>query len=275
VTQSESLHAVARDYLMRRRDHWIDEYRPPISDRPRGADYSDAAKDIYPRYPVLQAILDDVESFVGGDFSDLNEARQLLAEAGRTAENVFTDPPGGAIQQVAMAEERLLYVAYLDQVEIEDLLAAPRIPYRRTLRETEVESYLRTVEIRWEVTGRSWYPLAGDRPAGVEVFDIDKVPGHNLDDVLDRALGQLTVERAVEIREFGPSREADRPFLELFYNGAEGLFFDSSVSWLIYTSHEGTVTIGGDALIQAVTAEWPAWEAARWTGWTWCTGRNP
>jgi hypothetical protein len=45
---------------------------------------------------------------------------------------------------------------------------------------------------------------------------------------------------------------------EPYYNGAEGLWCDSNFDWIVYASHESSITIGGWLLpeIQAVWSNW-------------------
>jgi hypothetical protein len=39
------------------------------------------------------------------------------------------------------------------------------------------------------------------------------------------------------------------------------------MDWLIYASHESSITVAGDWLLEAVKAEWPEWEQHLYTGW--------
>jgi hypothetical protein len=53
--------------------------------------------------------------------------------------------------------------------------------------------------------------------------------------------------------------------LELFapiYTGSEGMWFDASETWMVFASHEGSVTISGAELIRAFERVFP--EATDW-----------
>lgn len=70
----------------------------------------------------------------------------------------------------------------------------------------------------------------------------------------NKALRELlllrTGDRCVELSEDGKGFEIDVTELDIKgYSGLELFFCDRSVSWLIYCSHEGTVTFAGEVLI--------------------------
>jgi hypothetical protein len=48
------------------------------------------------------------------------------------------------------------------------------------------------------------------------------------------------------------------------YNGAEGYWTSADLDWIIYASHEASVTLGG-WLVGRVKALWPSWDAHVWT----------
>lgn len=272
LSDGGALLAFARQYLISRHGQWVEEYKRPEYQRGPVGDYSDAAKNVYPRYNVLQAMLDAVERFTASDLGALDEARRRIVQAGMEAQSPFTERPGGRIQKAAMDEERTLFSAFLDGIDRSTLREPPQVPYRLTLSQDEVQTLLGEAQRRWGLTRAAWFPIAGDRPAGVEVFDTTKSAEGALEEVLRRALVEQQIERLIEIREWGASHELDLTCAQLYYNGAEALFMDSSLTWLVYASHESTVTIGGTALLQAIASEWPEWRDSLWTGWSWMPG---
>lgn len=72
------------------------------------------------------------------------------------------------------------------------------------------------------------------------------------------------VQRVWELREYGPEYEQDVLLLTPRYNGGESYWSWADLDWIIYASHEASVTIGG-WLVREIQAVWPAWKAHVWT----------
>jgi hypothetical protein len=51
--------------------------------------------------------------------------------------------------------------------------------------------------------------------------------------------------RIFELHEWGPSVVTDATEFEPLYNGAEGCWFDTSLSWIVYASHEASISFAG------------------------------
>ena len=101
MTPSCALHTAARCYCETRIAYWHDRYARLQT--PRGQHgYSDEQRDVYPRYNVLEAILVEVERLRPEALQDLQNARSQLRAIGRSAESLFTERPGGPIEQSAM-----------------------------------------------------------------------------------------------------------------------------------------------------------------------------
>jgi hypothetical protein len=78
-------------------------------------------------------------------------------------------------------------------------------------------------------------------------------------------LGAHGIERVWELREYGPECEENVSLFKPHYNFAEGYWSSGDLSWIIYASHESSVTVGG-WLLQEVKVMWPSWQAHVWTG---------
>jgi hypothetical protein len=79
------------------------------------------------------------------------------------------------------------------------------------------------------------------------------------------ALAARGIQRVWELREYGPEYEEAVAMLDPYYNGAEGYWSSGDLDWIIYASHESSVTVGG-WLLQDVKAIWPSWQVHVWTG---------
>lgn len=77
------------------------------------------------------------------------------------------------------------------------------------------------------------------------------------------------VSRLWELRELETEvdYELDLTLFEPTYNGSEGFWIDSSFEWLVYASHEDSVTVSGAELLPTLKAAWPAWRDWTHQGW--------
>lgn len=83
-------------------------------------------------------------------------------------------------------------------------------------------------------------------------------------DRLGVLLAERNVTRVWELREYGPEYELDAAVFEPAYNGAEGFWTSPTHDWIIYASHEASITVGGWMLAE-VKRIWPEWERHIWT----------
>jgi hypothetical protein len=51
---------------------------------------------------------------------------------------------------------------------------------------------------------------------------------------------------------------------EPYYNGAEGFWCNNNFDWVIYASHESSITVGG-WLLAEIKNVWPNWKERVWT----------
>jgi hypothetical protein len=67
-----------------------------------------------------------------------------------------------------------------------------------------------------------------------------------------------------ELRESGMGYEIELSLLKPFYNLNEGYWSSNSMDWIIYVSHESSITVGG-WLLEELEAIWPNWKSRIWT----------
>jgi hypothetical protein len=81
---------------------------------------------------------------------------------------------------------------------------------------------------------------------------------------LQDTLAARGIERVWELREYGPEYEQDVALFKPFYNGAEGYWSSGDMDWVVYASHESSVTVAGWLLQELKKV--CTWEAIVWTG---------
>jgi hypothetical protein len=275
VDKVEALHAAARRYAAERATAWENRYSDLRAEEeksrqreglPEPTTYSYSSEELatFPRYQVLHAIQAAVEAFTPADLGSLDEARELLAMAAAEAQSIFTRPPVDEIERSAMAEEREQFAQYVRGLSYEQLARIEPLPFRRTLAEAESARIWTELKNRWGVKGY-WYPLDrapdAEPPPHAQAFNADPFFDPELQQQLRDALAELDVSRVWEIRELDtdPDKEFYLALLEPVYTGAEGYWTDASLDWLMYASHEGSVTIAGESLLPELQRRWPNW----------------
>jgi hypothetical protein len=268
VNSSLALHTAARRYCLERHSYWCDRYSEIArqgGERQRdGYHYTPEALATFPRYNVLNAIRIELERMNPTSFGDLENTRSLLAVAGETADDDFTREPIGEIDARAIAEERAGFCRYVSGLKLSDLNAVEPLPYRRVLTTAESKSIWSRLRSRWEIADGYWYPLVECTLPDIIAFDASAFNDAVTDKQLQDVLSNRGIERVWELREYGPEYEVDVSLLVPRYNGAEGYWSSPDLDWIIYASHEGSVTVGG-WLVPHVKALWPSWDANAWS----------
>jgi hypothetical protein len=189
-----------------------------------GQDYTREAFRTFPRYLVLDAIRTDLERLSGTDVVSLDEARELFALAGLTAESPFTrlrDPDA----QSAAQDEREAFVRIVREMPAAALVAVEPLPFARVLSRYEAEQTWSSVERVWGMKRREcWYPLAKTVRADVCAFQEPDFRGALPPERLRSILAERCITRIWELREYGPEYELDLSAFEPSYNGAEGFW---------------------------------------------------
>ena len=120
----------------------------------------------------------------------------------------------------------------------------------------------------WNVgPGAWWYPLVPTSRIDVVAFeaaDFHAAVGTN---GLQVILARHHVGRVLYFPEFDefPAQEIDLDEVDFRYTGAaEGYWCDRNLDWLIYVSHEESITLGGEWLISEIQTVWPQWQDHLW-----------
>ncbi|MEV4713839.1 hypothetical protein [Micromonospora sp. NPDC049374] len=263
---SGTLHCAARRYLMDRFDELARAYAKLPRQGRRGGS-SPTALRIFPRYQVVRAMLLEVERLDPDRLPGIDGLAAALDRAAFSAQSPFTDPPGGPIQAEVMADERGLFSAAVERwIAIPDLEAEP-LGYRRVLTSAESSDWRARLQARWGVQATSWHPmLPGPVPPGVLVLTDAAVQTRAGIGRVRQALRAIGARRVIELREDGLDYLLDLDLFVPTYNGAEGVWSDDSLDWVLFASHEGTVAFGGviARVLPTVEKNIDDW---RWPGW--------
>ena len=114
-----------------------------------------------------------------------------------------------------------------------------------------------------------WFPLTPTTWTGIVALDARAFHAALGAPWLRTLLAARGVERVVYFREFQDLPTLDQPLASATsrYDRAEGYWCDTHANrrdWLIYASHENSITLGGQWLIDALQRAWPAWHTNLW-----------
>jgi hypothetical protein len=266
--QIEKLHSAARKYCIDRSHYWRNEYfeLTKRNDRHYIGAYSDDALSLFPRYNQLDSILIELEKFIPEDFSSFSEAKEVIVLAGNTSESVFTRPLSTIDKQV-MQQEREAFCEFINNLNQEQLETIESLFYRRVLTEPVSQKLWAILQEKWDIQPKNyWYPLMNTLRNDViafqeESFDVEFGIA-NLRHILQRN----DIQHVWNLTEYGPEYEIDVSVFEpLYYHtGVENYSFSQQADWIIYASHESSITIGGKWLIEEIKAYWSNWECFVW-----------
>ena len=214
------------------------------------------------RYLVIHEIEDQLCILVEAEFADFQEFRELVRGIpGNYSDPGLKNPPEDASSYIREAEAAFLEL--LDRVQPD--CAAPEIPYVRYLTGAERERVVARFRELWNyIPRKSWYPMDGQELREDWLF----IHTDYLEAYLPRIEGLLGLPEN-HIYCYG---EANRPGLDCMemaelvgYNGFENACCDREFSWILFFSHEETVTFAGSILPQIREMLEP--EKAHWNRW--------
>ncbi|SHN13758.1 hypothetical protein [Roseibium suaedae] len=257
MTESLDLHTFARRYCIDRIAYWHNKYRPiernEINSIGSGRHKTtDAAYDIFPRYNILAEILLSVETLDSDNLPEFKKLAELLSNFGHSAKSDFTSNHDNSTAHSAEQEERYTFIEAVEKAAADGPGEQLPLPYRRVLAHSEVEQVRSDIATIWGATDDYWYPLREKSHPSLVAFDLGSIDEKRFLKYLCKFLSFGRDEKIFELREYGPSYQLDGRLAHPQYNGAEGYWCSPSNEWIVYCSHENTVTLGGTAVNFAI-----------------------
>jgi hypothetical protein len=274
-----ALHTAARRFCQDRFSEWAqaynnlqmkENYRTEILFKP-GWGYSEDAYRVFPRYRIDAIIQAEVERLIPDSANDLAELRSRLIDACTLAENRLLEGFTKVIARKAVCEEAADFQAYIQVLEERDLADISPLPYRRVLAEEESNKLWNKLKEAWGIGNGYWFPLREGRiPEDLLTFHVDYFSKMDGADLLREALRNHRVSRIFQLNEFkstDPEYEIELSLLEPRYaSGDEQYCTSETLDWIVYASHESSLTIGGDWLVDIMKERWPDWNQRAYGG---------
>ncbi|HXN52243.1 MAG TPA: hypothetical protein VN943_09920 [Candidatus Acidoferrum sp.] len=274
-----ALHTAARRFCEDRFSDWTQAYaeleaRENIQIENKfepGWDYSEEAYGVFPRYRLDKAIRIEVERLDPQSSSSLEELRLQLISASDIAEARLHAEINNAIARKGLREEAEDYRTYIQTLSEIDLVSITPLPFRRVISVAESNEIRNQLKVVWDIGESYWFPLReGPIPPNVMAFHVEYYKKMNGLRLLREALVGRGISRVFELNEFGPDEpdsEIELSILKPAYLwGGEQYCTDKSVDWVVYASHESSITIAGEWLTQIFKEKWPEWAQRSYGG---------
>lgn len=136
---------------------------------------------------------------------------------------------------------------------------------RRPLGKEATDRLLKRLQVAWGIEQHYWWPLSGPRPPHAECFQDHFFTRECSPETLHRILIAHGVSTLFEIPESDDGCSMDVTDLDPCYSGQECFWTDDKLDWIIYASHENSITVGGEWLLKEIKAVWPNWSERIWT----------
>jgi hypothetical protein len=234
----EKLRAVAIRYCMDNYIYWFDKYKN--QNAPNG-------HSLFPRYLVLEAILQKLQMNIDLPASTVEECLSELISIGNNAQSDSINNIKSEIGIEAINDERKKFIEYISNVQEDQLNKVLPLPYDRKLNVDESMTIREKFKHIWAFGGGYWNPLTDDYKGEtlfLMVCDMKK-------EDKEKIVHFLTIgseKRFFTIDDMGNDFETE--IIE--FESVEVAYTNKSFEWILYFSHEGTVTFGGTNLINYI-----------------------
>ncbi|WP_347157936.1 hypothetical protein [Pontibacter chitinilyticus] len=111
---------------------------------------------------------------------------------------------------------------------------------------------------RWGAEGL-WTPLNGEKASEtVDYFEYDEFQSAFGLEKLKEVIAEIETGNVYEISEIEEDKVIPVSDIDE-YGGVEMFYTNSNAEWVIYLSHENTITIAGAKLLEALKSKWSDW----------------
>lgn len=256
-----ALHTAARRHCEERFREWLQLYRDlqrtgawqVRRSSKAGWDYSKEAWRTFPRYMFAKNTRIEIERIWLDRGLGPPEMEKAIRAAADKAEADLWTQLTNTLAREAVYEEAEDFRAYLRALGPEQLARVKPLPYRRVLGKEESGRLWSSLKRAWGVGSGHWFPLKeGPMPQGVLAFHTDYFHSISGQKILRDILGERGVSRVLLLSEFlgDPDYEIE---IGLFEPGKSdgGEQYSTSLAgdWIVYTSHESSITVGGEWLV--------------------------
>jgi hypothetical protein len=261
MDEKTALHTAARRYCQARFSEWVQTYKQLQQKEDwqveklfqPGWNYSNEAYKTFPRYRIANDTLVEIERLVADSSASLSELRASLIQAAAKAKaNLELQLTNGLAQQ-ALREETEDFRIYIETLIRSDPASVEPLPRRRVLSAEESKGIWQDLKRAWHIEESYWFPLKkGPIPLHILAFHTDYFQNIDGLELIRKELEKRHVSTVFLLHEFGdPDYEIDLGIFEPSYrDGGEQYSTSKQMDWMIYASHESSITVCGQWLTE-------------------------
>jgi hypothetical protein len=110
-----------------------------------------------------------------------------------------------------------------------------------------------------------WIPITSDMDiANTEIYKADYF-SENITNISELLKNLFEIVQVYEIQEGGNVTLKELVECDFYYDGLEYIYTDEKFRFVIYCSHENSITVGGKELIDRIHEVWPNYIDCIWT----------
>jgi len=247
---NKKIFLLARNYCHDNFCYWYDKYQNKRFNNDYPNAYTDKDYDLFSRYIKLRSILKGLDLLTGWKYKTLNSCVQSLLEAADYQENLLCNQTTSNAEAAAIMDEKRKYQEFILSLSESDLMKASvkNIAYKKKLGKHEAEKVRKELHVKWNYNGDYWCPLIGVEPIKT-LFLMKKNIIPFKKDIIDKVM-HISKRRYYEIEETGDDYKYSIHSFDL--DLYETICCDNTFSWVVYGSHENTISFGGELLIQKI-----------------------
>jgi hypothetical protein len=249
MTHIEALITLARRYCQDNYSYWAEKYSQERTGNDFPCTYSDTDYNLFPRYKVLSAILSSVETLTGQDFQNIESCQNDLKIMAFTAKSTFTTGQQNDIEKHAIEDECRKFAEYIGNLSSNDLINVEPLPYKRRMKEDESLQIRSRLLEKWNYDGDYWDPLVDNSPRKVVFLRKKSITDNDFTQIIE-FIRRISQPHLYQVTEEGNDAEIE---FSLFHpDSYETIYFDKTFEWVVYGSHESTITFSGGTLLNFI-----------------------
>jgi hypothetical protein len=244
MKEIEAIIILSIRYCIDKYNYWVEKYKNERTGNNYTYTYTSNDYNLFPRYNTLNAIREGIEELVGKEFKTIEECKNQIIDIGKNYNTIFTDNQNNEIAKKAILDERNKFVLYVELIDFNKFECVEPLPYKRKLSKEESNHLRDILKCKWSFNGSYWFPLQGDfknavfiSKASIDEQQLKEITGF---------IKNLSQDHAYIIAEDLVDYEIEKSLIDI--DGYEEFVFDSTNSWIVYSSHEGTISFAGDKL---------------------------
>ena len=202
-----------------------------------------------------------IDLFIGKEFRNI---QKLKAEIIHSCENElvehYNNPRGNDVFRRRIDVIRNNFIDFVNSLDLKQIEFDNQLPYERRLNADESKKLRKSLKNIWDFDGWNngnyyWEPIAETKNSQPLIYFEAEIFSENDIERVKQMISKIYGNRIFKLTEDMLDYEIE--YTELSNDWIESAFTDKSYSWLIYFSHEGTLTFSGKNIIQQIDLNFP------------------